>query len=259
MWTGWMGKLLYTPLLNVLVLLYVYIPGQDLGLAIIALTVLIRLLLYPSYRNSLKAQRDLQKVQPYIDKIKEQYKDDTQRQSQEVMKAYKENNVNLFGSCLPLLIQLPILFALYRVFIAGLSTESLAYLYSWFPNPPTELHTDFLAFLNIPGLTIDLTSRSIYLAVIAGVAQFIQSWLTNKYTAKSQKQPSGAMMGKMMLYVFPVITLVIAISLPSALALYWVTITVVMAVQQIIIYKSFEREEARVAKETHYGGNQDEN
>ncbi len=259
MWMGWMGKLLYTPLLNILVLLYTYIPGQDLGIAIIVLTILIRLVLYPSYRNSLKAQRDLQKVQPYIEKIKEQYKDDSQRQSQEVMKVYKEHNVNLFASCLPLIIQLPILFALYRVFIAGLSTESLAHLYSWFPNPPTELHTQFLAFLNIPSLTIDLTSRSIYLAVIAGVAQLIQSWLTNKYTTKSQKKSGGLMMNRMMLYIFPVITLAIALSLPSALALYWVTITVVMALQQIIIYKSFERQEAKVAKETYHGDDEDQN
>lgn len=257
MWTGWMGKLLYTPLLNILVLLYVYIPGQDLGLAIIVLTVLIRLALYPSYRNSLKAQRDLQKVQPYIDKIKEQYKDDAQRQSQEVMKVYKEHNVNLFGSCLPLIIQLPILFALYRVFIAGLSTESLAHLYSWFPSPPVELHTQFLAFLHISHLTIDLTSRNIYLAVLAGAGQFFQSWLTTKLTTQSKKS-GGALMNRMMLFGFPVMTLLIALSLPSALALYWVTITIVMALQQIVIYKSFEREEARVAKETYHGGDENQ-
>ncbi len=252
MWLGLMGKLLYTPLLNILVLLYVYTPGQDLGLAIIVLTVLIRMVLYPSYRNSLKAQRDLQKIQPYIDKIKEQYKDDTQRQSQEVMKVYKEHNVNLFSSCLPLIIQLPILFALYRVFIAGLSTASLQHLYSWFPNPPVELHTQFLAFLHIPSLTIDLTSRNIYLAVLAGVGQFLQSWLTTKLTAQPKKS-QGALMNRIMLFIFPAMTLFIALSLPSALALYWVTITVVMTLQQIIIYKSFERQEARVAKETYHG------
>lgn len=250
MWTGWMGKLLYVPLLNILVLFYVYIPGDDLGLAIIALTILIRFILYPSYRDSLKAQRGLQKVQPYIEKIKEQYKDDPQRQSQEVMKVYKEHNVNLFASCLPLIIQLPILLALYRVFIAGLSTESLQYLYSWFPAPPAELHTQFLAFLHIPSLVVDLTSRNIYLAIIAGVAQLLQSWLTSRYTAKGG---GGTMMNRMMLFLFPVITFVIAITLPSALALYWITITAVMALQQVIIYKSFERQEARVAQATHHG------
>ena len=67
MWTGWMGKLLYVPLLNILILLYVYIPGNDLGIAIIVLTLLIRLILYPSYRTSIKSQRDIQKIQPYIE------------------------------------------------------------------------------------------------------------------------------------------------------------------------------------------------
>jgi YidC/Oxa1 family membrane protein insertase len=250
MWNGLMGKALYTPLLNILILLYVYIPGSDLGFAIIGLTLIIRLLLHSSYRGSLKAQRDIQKVQPYIEKIKEQYKDDPKRQSEETMKVYKEHKVNLLGSCLPLLIQLPLLLALYRVFVAGLSTESLAHLYSWFPNPPVELHTTFLAVTGIQGLMVDLTSRNIYVAVLAGVAQLYQSWLTAKYTTMPGKKSNP-----MLLYLFPVMTLFIAYSLPAALGLYWVTTTILMAIQQIYIYKSFEREERLVARATHHGDN----
>src|SRR3989344_9273603 len=203
MWNGWIGKLLYVPLLNILVLFYVYIPGQDLGLAIIALTVLIRLILQPSYRNSLKSQHDIQKVQPYIEKIKADYKDDQKKQSEEIMKIYKEHKINLFGSCLPLIIQLPILLALYRVFWAGLTTESLAHLYSWFPHPPAELHTVFLGFTRIPALMIDLTSRNIYLAVLAGLAQLGQSWLTMRYTGRAQSPRPPKMTNQMMLYLFP--------------------------------------------------------
>ena len=259
MWGGWIGKLLYVPLLNILVLLYVYIPGNDLGLAIIALTILIRLILQPSYRNSLKSQHDIQKVQPYIDKIKIEYKDDQKRQSEEIMKIYKEHKINLFGSCLPLIIQLPILLALYRVFWAGLNTESLIHLYGWFPHPPVELHTIFLQFTGVTPLMVDLTSRNIYLAVLAGLAQLGQSWLTLRYTAKSQVAGPQKMTNQAMLYLFPVMTFGIALTLPSALGLYWATTTIALAVQQIIIYRSFAREERAVIQTTHHGNVSDSN
>ncbi|RLC37638.1 hypothetical protein DRH29_00895 [candidate division Kazan bacterium] len=265
MWTGWMGKLLYVPLLNVLVLLYVYIPGSDLGIAIVVLTILIRLVLYPSYKTSIKSQRDIQKIQPYIEKIKEQYKDDKKKQSEEVMRVYKEHNVNLFASCLPLIIQLPIIFALYRVFFAGLTTESLAHLYSWFPNAPIELHTTFLAFTNWQPAMIDLTERSIFLAIFAGLSQFFQSWITNRYQKKARAANSDnsvfskMMGGPMMLYIFPVITLVIAWTLPAALGLYWATTTLTMAVQQIIIYHSLAKQEQKVIEATQRAEDEPEN
>jgi YidC/Oxa1 family membrane protein insertase len=249
MWSGLMGKALYTPLLNILILLYVWLPVPDLGLAIIALTIIIRIVLHPSYRSSLKSQRDMQKVQPYIEKVKEQYKDDTQKQSQEVMKIYKEHKVNLFGSCLPMLIQLPILFALYRVFIAGLTTESLQHLYVWFPNPPLELNTVFLDFLHISSFTIDLTERSILLAVLAGLIQLVQSWLTGRYThVPGKKNPTALFM-----YLFPFVTFGIAYTLPAALGLYWATTTLVMAIQQVIIYNGFANQERKVEVITHHG------
>lgn len=253
MWHGLGGKLLYIPLLNILVFLYVYIPGQDLGLAIIAITVLIRMALYPSYRNTLRSQRDLQKIQPYIDKIKAEYKDDPQKQSQEVMKVYKEHNVNLFASCLPLIIQLPILLALYRVFVAGLDSSSLQYLYSWFPNPPVDLHTTFLAFTGIPWLEVALTERNIVIAVLAGLAQLWQSWLTAKHhPTPANASPQNAISNKLMLYILPVITFGFSLTLPSALGLYWATATATMALQQLIIYRGFARDEQKVIAVTHH-------
>ena len=228
-------------------LFYVWLPVPDLGLAIIVLTIVIRLALHPSYRSSLKSQRDMQKVQPYVEKIKEQYKDDPQKQSQEVMKVYKEHQVNMFGSCLPMLIQLPILFALYRVFIAGLTTERLAHLYGWFPNPPLELNTTFLEFLGNAALTIDLTERSILLAALAGLIQLFQSWLTSRYTSVPGKRNATAWI----MYIFPFVTFGIAYTLPAALGLYWATTTLVMAIQQMIIYNGFARQERKVEVLTH--------
>jgi len=249
MWNGWMGKLLYVPLLNILVLLYVYIPGQDLGLAIIAITILIRVILHPSYRNTLRAQRGMQRIQPYIDKIKQEFKNDPKRQSEETMKLYKEHRVNPFGSCLPLIIQLPVVIALYRVFIAGLNTSSLTHLYTWFPHPPLQLHTTFLAFTHISQLTIDLTSRNIYLAIVAGLAQLLQSLVTMQRAGKTPAARSQSMF----MLLFPVVTLGLALTLPSALALYWATTTLVMTLEQLWVFAILDRQEKDVASVTHHG------
>jgi len=248
MWNGLMGKLLYVPIFNLLVLLYVYIPGQDFGISIIVLTLIIRLILHPSYANSLKAQHDLQRIQPYIDKIRQEHKDDPQKQSQAIMEIYKEHKVSPLGSCLPLLIQLPIIFALYRVFIAGLDTSSLAHLYSWFPNPPTDLHLTFLGL-------IDLSQTSIWLAIVAGASQFLQGWISQKYNParpnmNTQQLPFNP---QMIMYIFPFVTIAIAITLPAALSLYWTASTLIMATEQLVIYRGFARQEIEVIKTTHHG------
>jgi len=249
MWNSWMGKILYVPLLNILVLFYVYIPGQDLGLAIIAITLLIRAVLHPSYRSTLKAQRDLQKIQPYLDKIKVEFKDDPKRQSEETMKVYKEHKVNPLGSCLPLIIQLPIVLALYRVFIAGLDTSSLVHLYQWFPNPPAQLHTVFLAFTHIPQLAIDLTSRNIYLAVVAGLAQLLQSIITMKRTKTSKPNTFT----NQIMFIFPIVTFGLALTLPSALSLYWAATTLIMTLEQLWVFATLDRQEQKVTEVTHHG------
>jgi YidC/Oxa1 family membrane protein insertase len=247
MWNGWMGKLLYAPMLNLLVFFYTIIPGQDLGLAIIALTLLIRLILHPSYTQSISAQHNLQRVQPYIDKIRIDFKDDPQAQSKAIMEIYKEHKVSPWGSCLPLLIQLPIILALYRVFVAGLDSKSLVHLYSWFPHPPTVLNTTFLGIA-------DLAHPSIYLAVAAGLAQFWQSWLTQKNMPAGSKTP-GPMNPQMITYMFPFITIFIGITLPAALSLYWTASTVFMAIEQMIIYRGLKRQDIEVIKTTHHGNN----
>lgn len=250
MWNGWMGKLLYIPLLNILVLFYVYIPGQDLGLAIIAITLLIRVVLHPSYRSTLKAQRDMQRIQPYIEKLKVDFKDDQKKQSEEMMKLYKEHKVNPLGSCLPLVIQLPIVLALYRVFIAGLDTKSLVHLYSWFPNAPEQLHTTFLAFLGNSHLVVDLTSRNIYLAILAGLAQLAQTIITMRRTPKTNKTNT---MANQLLFIFPIMTFGLALTLPSALSLYWAATTLIMTLEQLWVFAILDRQERKVIEETHHG------
>ena len=126
--------ILYIPLLNLLVVFYNIVPGHDLAIAIILLTIVIKLLLFPLSRQGIKAQKSLQKLQPKINEIKEKYKDNKEKQTQAIMNFYKENKVNPFSSCLPLLIQLPILIAVFRVFRVGLTDAALP-IYSFIFNP----------------------------------------------------------------------------------------------------------------------------
>jgi YidC/Oxa1 family membrane protein insertase len=214
-----------------------------MGLAIIVVTILIRLLLFPLAQKSTRAQIALQKLQPEIEKIRDEHKDDKQVQTQKIMEFYQKNKVNPLGSCLPLLLQLPIIFALYQVFNTGLSIENLTTLYDFVPRPET-LNTVFVGI-------IDLTERNIALAVIAGAFQFVQSRML---TAKNKKQQAvkpkttgdmpdiGNMMSKQMTYFMPIITVFIGSTLPAALTLYWVVVTLFAIVQQYFLQKKFKQE-----------------
>ena len=127
--------LFYKPVLNLLVFLYNIIPGHDLGIAIILLTVIIKLILLPLSKKSLKSQKAMQELQPKIDEIKRKYKDKKEEMSRAMMSLYKENKVNPFSSCLPLIIQLPFLLAVFRVFRNGFNNSSLALVYSFIHKP----------------------------------------------------------------------------------------------------------------------------
>jgi YidC/Oxa1 family membrane protein insertase len=114
-------ELLYRPLLNILVLLY-DIFG-DFGLAIIALTVIVRLILYPVAKKSLEHQKKLRKIQPHLKELQKKHKDDKEKLTQEMMALYKEHEFNPASGCLPLVVQFIILIALYRVFISGIHLD----------------------------------------------------------------------------------------------------------------------------------------
>lgn len=223
----------YQPILNLLVFLYNTVSFQDLGVAIILLTVIIKAILWPLNKKSIKSQKDLQELQPKLNELKKQYGDDKMGLSQATMNLYKESKINPLSSCLPLLIQLPFLFAVYRVFRDGLNNK-LDLVYS-FINKPEVINGVFLGFL-------DLNKPSIYLAVLAGLAQFWQAKMmsTKKPEVKTDSSKDESMtsiMNKQMLYFMPAITIFIGISLPGGLTLYWFIITLLTALQQALIFK----------------------
>src|SRR3989339_468685 len=223
--------ILYQPIFNLFVGLYNVLPGHDVGVAILAITVIIRVIVYPLTNSSIKAQKSMQDLQPKMEALKKEYKDDKQKQAQALMELYKEHKVNPFASCLPLLIQLPILIALYTVMRDALASKGLTdVLYGFVMNPGT------ISPLSLGFFHMD--QPNIYLAVLAGAAQYVQAKMS---LAKQPPKDAGpgakdenmaAMMSKQMLYMMPVMTVVIGASLQSGLTLYWLLSTLLMIAQQ---------------------------
>lgn len=227
--------ILYQPILNLLVVLYNIIPGQDLGVSIFALTVLIKLVLYPLTARSLKVQRQMQLLQPKINALQQKYKGQKEVLSRELMALYKLEKVNPFSSCLPLLIQLPFLIAVYRVFINGLKPTALEGLYPFVTNPG-QLNPIAFGFLNLAA------ARNWPLAIAAGLAQYWQAKLTQTkkplvHGGGAKDEDMAAAMSKQMLYLMPAMTVFISISLPAGLAFYWLVMTLLTVGQQYLMLR----------------------
>lgn len=227
------NSVLYRPIFNALVLLYQYLPGHDFGVAIIVLTCAIRLLLYPSTLKSIRSQKALQEIQPKIKEIQEKFKDRKDEQAKAMMELYKREKINPLSGCLPLLIQLPILIALFWVLrnLTGNSDAVDSNLFYSFVSPPGKINTMFLGVL-------DLTIASPVLAVLAGIFQFFQTkMISSKNKAAKGKNDISQMMQKQMLYFFPIFTILILWRLPSAIGLYWLTTSLFSIAQQHFAFK----------------------
>lgn len=223
---GLFNTIFYEPIYNLLVFIYNTVPGQDLGVSIIIITLIIKLVLYIPSKKSIKSQKELASLQPEIDELKEKYKNDKDKMGPELMALYKRKGISPFASCLPMLIQLPFLFAIYRVFFNGLTNDhAMDALYSFVANPGTLNHVAF-GFLN-------LADKSIWLAVLAGLAQF---WQSKMLMNKKKGQPSGmGGMGAQMTYVMPVITIIIGSRFPAGLTFYWLLSTLFSVAQQYMV------------------------
>jgi len=220
-------EILYRPLFNAVVFLYDILPGHDFGLAIIALTTVIRGLFFPLSIKTVRSQKAMSQLNPKLQEIKQKFKDNKSAQSVETMKLYKENNINPLAGCLPLLIQLPILIGLYQAFIAGLKPENLSMLYGFVSNPGVVNKISF-GFL-------DITAKMPLLAIFAGAAQFIQAWVTKAQNQASSLNKEMAALNSQMLYFFPIMIVVIGWNLPAGLVLYWITTTAFSILEQLYI------------------------
>lgn len=219
------------PILNLLIYFYQTIGLHDLGLAIIFVTLFIRLILYPFFHSGAKQQMLMQRIQPHVKKIQEEHKDDREKQAQALLALYKEHGVNPFSSILLLVVQLPILIALYRIILYEMAGgAALVGLYS-FVAAPTTINSMFLGIIN-------LQVKNIWLVILAAAAQFFQARLAIWRNPASNVAPSPAeKMARQMAYIAPVMTLVIFFNLPAAVALYWLTSSVFSIIQQSIVNK----------------------
>ena len=233
---GIFKAIFYEPLYNALVFLAANIPGEDLGLAIILLTIAVRLVLYPLYHQSLKTQQKIKLVQPEIDKIKEEFKENKEEQTKRILKLYRDNAINPFLTFLVLLIQLPIILSLFYVFRGSLTIDPNL-LYSFISAPESIQHL----FLGL----FDVAARSWPMAVLVGVTQFLQMKLAVPPLPPRDltKEPNfkDDLMRSMhfqMRYFMPVVIIFVAGALPSAISLYWITSNIFSTLQELIIRRT---------------------
>jgi YidC/Oxa1 family membrane protein insertase len=223
------SEAVYRPLLNLLVFFYNVIPGHDVGVVIIVVTALIRLALAPSFHKSLKSQKVMNDLQPKLNDMRERLKHDKEAQAKAMMDLYKEHNINPLSSCLPLLIQLPILIGLYQVFNNALGGNGLSGLYSFVQAPAMGIDPNFLGLIN-------LSKPSWVFGVVAGLTQFWQSKLMMPKATAGQ-DATAKIMAMQTTYVLPLVSVFISLSLPAGLPLYWIVTTLFAVAQQYYIIR----------------------
>lgn len=236
----------YQPLFNGLVFLTNIVPFHDIGIAVIALTFIVRVVLFPFTHRSIRTQVKMKELEPQLKKIKEEFKDKKEEQARRTMELYRTHGISPFSGCLMVLLQLPVLIALYRVFFAPIGTEGL---YS-FVSPPETLHTMFLGF-------IDMGKRSIVLAALAGMSQYAQVRLAAPKKQKEQtKTPQYGQktetktgfqdeftkaLSFQMSYIFPGLIFFLSLGFPAAVTLYWTASNVFAIVHESIVRAKAKR------------------
>jgi len=226
------NSILYQPMLNFLILIYVY--TNNFGIAVIGLTVLVRILTNPLNKAALESQKNMAEIQPRLKEIQNKFKDSPEKQAQEMMALYKEKKFNPFSGIFLLFIQIPIILALFYIFKEGISIDP-AQMYSFISFPET---------INPYFLGIDLSKPNLYLAVITAIAQFFQAKTSMpaapKTAADDKTTQITNMMQKQMVIFIPLITLFVLYNLPAALGLYWLITTIFSIVQQRSIFNKKE-------------------
>jgi len=251
------NEFIYLPLYNLLIFIYNILPFHDFGLAIIVVTLLIKFALVPLSRKQIESQAKMQELQPKIKEVQNKYKQDKEKQSKALMELYKEHKTNPFSGCLPMIVQLVFLIAIYRVFFniskAGLTVDA-AGLYSFVQNPG-QIHHMFFGIIDLTSVInlSQLTLASLPHLALVALAAFAQYFQTKMLMAKQPKSSLGKetdfaqTMTKQMLFLGPLLTLFIGIKFPAGLALYWLVSTGFMIAQQYYIQKKELPAEAKKA------------
>jgi YidC/Oxa1 family membrane protein insertase len=205
------------------------IPGGDVGIAVIILTLLLRFVLLPLSQKAQKTQAGMRILQPQLDTLKKQHSANPQIHMKEMQKLYKEAGVSPFSSILLLFIQLPVLIGLYQVFKYGhLGAVDTSLLYS-FVHVPAVVGSYFLGL-------VDMYSKSIPLALIAGATQFLFARVMPVQPVSTEKNFASdfaASMQMQMKYIFPLMIAVVAYTTSAAIALYLITSNLASIAQEV--------------------------
>jgi len=236
---GFFTTILYQPLYNGLVYLIDIIPFADVGLAVIAFTCIVKLILFPLTKSAVRTQIEMRNIEPEMASIKEKYKNDKQEQAKKMLELYREKKINPFSSFFVILIQLPIIIALYQIFLkSGLPSITVDLLYSFVP-VPEKVSMLFLGFF-------DITKRSILLAVITGVTAYIQAHFSMPPTPPKSEKPSfkddlARSMNIQARYVLPLFMFIVGYTVSGAVALYLITSNIFTIGQELVIRRKYKK------------------
>jgi YidC/Oxa1 family membrane protein insertase len=227
------NTVLYGPLLNALAFLVSIVPGGDVGIAVIILTLFVKTVLFPLSQRSIESQIKMNLLAPELKKIKDSGAS-KEEQAKQTFELYKHHKTNPFSGCLLIFIQIPIIFALYYVFLKGINLESGLYP---FIHAPEHINMLFFGILDIG------QKKILILAIIAGISQYFQASLMPKPAVSVKNNKSSFQesmtnsMQTQMKYVFPFIIAFIAYSVSGAVALYWITSNIFAIGQQMYANK----------------------
>lgn len=226
---------LFIPFYNALAFFSTIVPRNDIGLAIVLLTLLVKVALSPLQHKASKTQSKMKVIEPELAKIKQNK--DKEEQAKQIMDLYKSHGVNPFTSILLLFIQIPIIITLFYVFKNGFQLN-LDILYSFVPKPEN-INTLFLGVL-------DIHQRSYILAILVGLTQFFQMKLAipplpAKTNDRSLSGDFARSMNLQMRYVMPVVIVFISASLPAAISIYWITSNLFAIGHELVVKKLSSR------------------
>lgn len=231
--------IIYDPLYNGLIFFVGVMPAHDVGLAVIALTIVVRIILFPLSRRAVATQIAMREIAPDVERIKEKYKENREEQAKQLFALYRERGIRPFASVGLLLAQIPVLLALYWIFaLGGLPEIRPELLYSLVTQPPF-VNMEFLGFL-------DMAGHSIVLGLLAGAAQFAYTRLSMGPRKPAPQQKTGSFSSDLARsfdlqarYMFPAMFVVLAFFIPNAAMLYIVTGNTFMIGQELLAGRRF--------------------
>ncbi|MEK7659667.1 MAG: YidC/Oxa1 family membrane protein insertase [Patescibacteria group bacterium] len=226
--------IIYQPLLNAIIALTAIMPDQSVGYAVIIITICVRTILFPLQHRATKVQEAMKHLEPHLTALKEEHKDNREELARRTLELYKKHGINPFTSFFLLLIQLPILIALFKIFQHGLTGDISAQLYSFVPHPD---------YINMMFLGINLSQPFIPLAILAAITQFVQvKLMMTKQKAQPQRGEGFGpefqrAMQTQMPYIIPLMVGLFGMKFAAALPLYWTVMNVLAIVHEGIVRK----------------------